>query len=243
MSGVLPKSDLIAKSVSATAGRHMGIVAKSWDEGVKSVLAYLLVFMRTNPGTVDEDLLDPNFRERLIKASERAHEATIPLLEKAAINGSLMGFRGASHNFDDLGLKLDEKFEFFGGDLLLSLQSDLDHIANQFTDAVLAAVQTENEDKVKAVFRRYSMRTQMVAEAATKMYAYRTLIRYMQGSPTVAEWRTTSAEPCKFCTYLNGQQREWGTPFEVPDFPIYGKVLYGPQLHPNCRCVLIAVKK
>ena len=243
MIGTLPDSNMLGKSVSAAALRHSRLISKAWDDELKASLAYFVIFLRKNPGTADEDLLDPAYRQRLENSVKKAHDSTIPVLEKAAITGSLMGFRGASQNREALGTPSSDKFEFSGGNLLLSLQSDLDHIAVQFPDAVLSALKTENEDKLKAVFRRYSMRTQMVAEAATKMFAYQTLIRFMQGTPSLAEWRTTSAEPCKFCRYLNGQQREWGSPFDVPDFPIYGGVLYGPQLHPNCRCVLVAVAK
>jgi hypothetical protein len=242
MSVVLPESELLGKSVSAAAQRHMNLIAKTWDAEVKAALAYFVVLLRRNTGTLDEDVLNPDYRARLTRAGDRARDSALPVLERAALAGSLMGFRSASQNYKDLGLSLDSKFDFSGGDLLMSLQSDLEHIAVQFPEAILSALQKEDEDSLKGAFRRYSMRTQMVVEAAVKMYAYRTLIQYMQGTPTVAEWRTTSPLPCKFCTYLDGQQRPWGTPFEVPNFPIYGKVLYGPQLHPNCRCVLLVVK-
>jgi hypothetical protein len=239
MSDILPETEKVAQGITAAAERHIKLMEKAWGAAVKATLAYFVVYLKYHVGTTDVDLLDPDVSKRLDKAAASARDAAIPVLEKSAINGSLLGYREAAAAYKALGLPMDEKFEYKPGDLLKSFHADLQQIQKDFSKGVISALEKEDEDALKAAFRRYSMRAQMVTEASTKMHAYRALIHYMQGTDTKAEWVTTSPHPCSYCDLLHGQTRDWGKPFKVDGFPVYGKILYGPQLHPNCACRLV----
>ena len=234
MADLTAESIRVGRSVATSADRHRSGVKKAWDDEVKRALAYVKVVLDNNPGTVTQVFKRPDVQYILEQAAITAHDRLVPMIDKAALAGSVLGSRVDGER--------NSVFEPNG--ILTSLHKDLDRIAKDFPNGVAKEIIKSGADSLESVFRRYSLRAQMVAEAATKMHYTLGMIHTMTGSGTKKMWKTTSVEPCSFCTALNGQIREWPEEFVFPEgvtFPIYGGKLLGPQLHPNCRCILVIV--
>ena len=232
-------ADLMAESIrrghsaSSAADRHRVSAQKAWDDEVKRALAYVKVVLANNPGSTARALDRPDVQYILQQAAIKGHTRVQPMIDKAALAGALLGSKinGGKSSFQPNGI-------------LSSLQSDLDRIATEFPEGIVDIILKHGDDNgLEAAFRRYSLRVQMVAEAAAKMHYSQSLIDAMAGTDTLKMWMATSDKPCKFCVQLNGQKKEWLEPFDIPNFPVYGEKLMGPQLHPNCRCILVIVDK
>lgn len=234
MADLAAESIRVGRSVATAADRHRATVQKTWDDATKRARAYVKIVLENNPGTITQVFARPDVQYILEQAALTAHERLVPMIDKAALAGSLLGSR--------VDGKRNSSFEPNG--ILSALHKDLDRIATEFPTGVASGVKKAGAESLDDVFRRYSLRAQMVAEAATKMHYTLGMISTMQNSGTKKMWKTTSLEPCGYCKALNGQIREWTDEFVFPEgmtFPIYGGKLLGPQLHPNCRCILVIV--
>jgi len=234
MADLTAESIRLGRSASAAADRHRNSVQKAWEDEVKSAKAYVKVVLANNPGAAGRVFDRPDVQFILQQAALQGFQRVNPMVDKAALAGSL------------LGSKVDGRrnSSFKANGILTSLHGDLERIAAEFPSGIGdIIIQHGDDDGMDAAFRRFSLRVQMVAEAAAKMHFSLAMIDTMRGTDTLKMWQTTSDKPCKFCTHLEGQKREWDEPFDVGNFPVYGKKLFGPQLHPNCRCLLVIVPK
>lgn len=231
-------ADLTAESirtgtaVASIADRNRASAQKAWDDNVKRAKAYVKVVMENNPGATELVFNRPDVQYILQQAALNAFEAVSPKIDQAAVAGSLAGSR----------VDGQRNGKYTPNGILTSLHGDLERIAKEFPDGVADVIRKHGElSSLDLAFRRYSLRVQMVAEAAVKMHYSLAMIEAMRGTGTKKMWKTTSLTPCEHCLALNGQIREWDDLFEVENFPIYGGELFGPQLHPNCRCILVIV--
>lgn len=234
MPDLTAESIRLGRSASAAADRHRNSVQKAWEDEVVRARAYMKVVLANNPGAAGRVAERPDVQFILQQAALQGFQRVNPMIDKAALAGSL------------LGSKVDGRrnSSFKANGILSSLHSDLERISAEFPAGILDIILKHGDDDgLEAAFRRFSLRVQMVAEAAAKMHFSLAMIDTMRDTDTLKMWMATSDKPCKFCSELDGQKQEWDAPFDVGNFPVYGKKLFGPQLHPNCRCLLVVVPK
>lgn len=90
------------------------------------------------------------------------------------------------------------------------------------------------------------LRARMCVEAAVKMSFNSVFVKVMQTTNTRKMWKTTSAIPCHYCTFLDGVEAPWEEEFpktfgDMKPIKIYGGTLFHPPLHPNCKCILVPI--
>lgn len=231
----------VSQAITAAADRHKKIFRKAWEQDFNKVLAYVKVVLKNNPGDFEKAMARPDVQYLLKKTAVDAYERSIPLLEKAALSGALLGNSVGKKAMKAMKMPV-EKFEYEPSDVLKLLYADLEKLATDLPTNVSEAGKSGDVESVSNSLKKIALRASMIGEAAVNMNASDGLIQTMKNTGTKKMWKTTSVEPCKFCLALEGQIREWTEPFVLPlAFPLYGKKLMGPQLHPNCRCKLLVV--
>lgn len=233
-------SERAARSVAATTNRHKEIFQRAYDEGTADAVSYLRIVLKNNPETFADAIQRDDVQYMLRKAAVDTWDSLIPLLEKSMLAGALMGHGVAEKTLRDLGVPVPE-FQWQITDLATSLHKDLQRVFSEMPTKVSEAFSTGSQQAVDAAWKSLYMRTYMIGEASVRLSSSEAQIAAMRGTDTLAMWKTTSILPCKHCRHLDGQVREWGEEFDVPGFSIYGGALYGPQLHPHCRCILVAI--
>lgn len=233
MADLTAESIRLGRSASAAADRHRASALKAWEEETKRAKAYVKVVMANNPGMMHSVFERPDVQFILRQAALQGFQRLDPMIDKAALAGSLLGSR----------VDGQRNSSFKPNGILTALHGDIERIAAEFPGGVADTIIQQGDESLDAAFRRFSLRVQMVAEAAAKMHYSLAMIDTMRDTDTLKMWMTTSDKPCKFCSHLEGQKREWDQPFDVGNFPVYGKKLFGPQLHPNCRCLLVIVPR
>lgn len=209
----------------ASAGALASVT--SWSSHFEESLAYIQLIMLNNPGRLEVVAARPDVKFMLTEAAAAAKAASLEMADQAWEAG--------------VNLAKVQGGEDPSTEVLDSLHKDLDKIETDVVKNVLEAVVSKPDEVDREVVKTAS-RSGMTVEAAAKEGFWASRIKPLLGTKVRLVWRTTSAEPCSACVYLNGRTVAAGRQFPWKGSPLkvkpYRGVLRTPPLHPNCRCVL-----
>lgn len=235
--------------IASLAKRHASAVATEWDKQLQEAMAHILLVLGNNKGQGTKVANRPDVQYAIARAIEAATAMSVDRLDTSWNSGTLLGNAMARRQARLWGAGKPSAFVPDAG-LLAGFKEDLDAIAAAVQSDIFKAVVAEDPDAVKKAVSAAVLRTRMVGEASTKFAAQNALGGAMEHTPgTRKRWVTTSPVPCSHCIALSQLAPIlWSEEFPhafpgLRDLKVYGGVLLGPPRHPNCACVLVAVKE
>lgn len=237
------------KRIHNLAKRHGSAVASVWDAQLQEALDYVLLVMRNNKGRGKVVAQRPDVVYAVASAAISSAEQSRGRLNVAWNTGSLLGNAVARRQAKLWGLAKPKPFSPDTA-LLQSLQTDVEVMAGDVREAMIQAILDEDEEALQKAVSKVVLRSRMSGEAAAKFGAQGALSGALESAGGLyKKWMTTSALPCSHCLTLAAHpailwSEEFPHAFDgLPELKVYGGKLMGPPRHPNCACVLVAVKE
>lgn len=237
------------RRVSSMAKRHASAVALVWDTQLKQAVDHVVLVLHNNKGQGAKVAARPDVQYAIEQAIEAAIGLSMDRLDTSWNTGALLGNAMARRQARLVGEPKPKAFAPDAG-LLGAFKDDLHAIGAAVQADLDKAIRAEDDEAIKKAVSGAVLRSRMVGEASTKYSAQNALGGAMEANGGhFKRWVTTSPVPCSICVALSQLAPIlWSAEFPhsspgLRDLKVYGGVLLGPPRHPNCACVLVAVKE
>jgi hypothetical protein len=231
------------------AKRHASAVGSVWDAELQEALNHIFLVLHNNKGRGDVVAQRPDIVYAITSAAEAASKVSMDRMDAAWNTGSLLGNAMARRQARMWGLPKPAPFAPDAG-LLAALKGDVDNLGTVITAELDKAIRNEDDEAIKKAVSGVVLRSRMAGEASAKYAAQNALGGALEGSGGLYKrWVTTSPVPCSICVALEAHgpilwSAEFPHSFDgLRELKVYGGTLLGPPRHPNCACVLVAVKE
>lgn len=237
------------RRIDSLAKKHASATAAVWDTQLQEALNHVFLVLHNNKGRGDKVAVRPDVVYAINSAVEAAVEQSMDRLDAGWNTGSLLGNAMARRQARMWGLPKPSTFQPDAG-LLASFKGDMENLAKVVTEDLDKAIRSEDDETIKKAVSGAVLRSRMAGEASAKYGAQNALGGALEGTGGLRKrWVTTSPVPCSHCLALAALGPIlWSSEFPhsfsgLRELKVYGGSLLGPPRHPNCACVLVAVKE